>query len=186
MDIKDISNICNQFIPKKMQWRCILSDELPNYQTPDIKKNEILIINTLTARDGNVMGHWVLIYRTHKELFYFDSFGLNIKSYNSYIYNYFDYYKKKLKRITWKVQIQDVNTLCCGLHIIFVIYKIIQCNNVNFGVRKLREIYHHKNFIKNDKLVTRFLFSRFKNIKTCPRMLCDEVARNICQEICFQ
>ena len=150
------------FLNDSVYVKCLHVKKLLGEDIKNKKGLDVFVLLT-TSEDDNVFGHFLLLVRSRKIIFFYDSFGMNPSVYSKIILTFLlrHNYHKKMK---WNRQIQSFDSITCGGHILHILYFISQCNDIQLGV-KLYKNSLSSNLLANDKNVVRFLYSNFEMTK---------------------
>ena len=116
------------------------------------------------------LGHWLVICKIKKDLYWIDSFGLSPLFYKNNINNKylkFSYYLSK--------RLQSRLTTICGGYCIFFIHMIFKSN---YNIKQFKTIlinnFHFKNFEKNDQIIAKYILNNTLISKNkCKKYFCS-------------
>ena len=141
------TQICN-FLKHNTEFiGCFPSDMIPK----DISRPCSIIVNT--GNSSSPGEHWIALYLTWNNVFYFDSFGLPILEMDiiNYLKPYYDHaiYSKKC--------IQDMSSAACGLYTIAFVENVK--NEETF--KQFLNLFKSHNLKKNDDIVLKYMTQLF-------------------------
>ena len=128
----------------------------------------LFISNVITT-----LGHWIVIIKTGKHLFFCDSFGHSPRFYKKINNPYleFDFY------FNWKLQ--NDSTTICGGYAIFFIHLISACHfDIQCFANKIQDIFKYsqqKKSFYNDKIIVKYIFKIYPHIskEKCKTLFCN-------------
>jgi hypothetical protein len=152
MNTNEIYNFLHRlFKNKKCQYDVIPCDLLDNFKISQYPL--YLVVNNM--KSGHQGMHWLSIHiRSAKSpMIFFCSYGLGISTYDNVFRRFAHKHGRKIYQNT--KQIQAFDSKVCGQHCIFFLWKC----SMN---RSLLSVYCNfsNNFMKNDKIVNRFVNSK--------------------------
>ena len=184
MDFMDIMRVLRQFEQETQSFDCIPVKKLLTQSVRNKKKLDAYIVLT-TSENDQYFGHFLLIVRTKKLLFFYDSFGFDPSVYQKNILIFINRHKHH-EYVKWNRQVQSFDSITCGAHVLHILYFISQCHDIRLGVELYRRSLS-SNLINNDKSVVRFLYKTFIISKKCEQMFCDNInsSEENCKSVCF-
>jgi hypothetical protein len=150
----DIEELCHKLKLPLVQ--CCSKDKL-NIKPLDKKSCYVINLDDFTGSGT----HWVAIYVSGKNGFYFDSFSITPPR---NVINFFKRYK-----IKWdynKQQIQDLPSTACGYYCLYFLYYMHKNDNkqkeLKFICFKMIEPFDTDDQTKNDKILQKYITHIFK------------------------
>lgn len=172
MNSDEIRHILNIIIPSKFDTGVYASDQLENLRSDNIA---IIFNSDESYKPGT---HWLGLFKNEREktIEFFDSYGMNINFYSSYLEK-FMLKNYKISRVN-KFQLQSNFSEVCGQYCLYFLFNRV--NNITYD-----EIISKfdNNLINNDLIVESFVNDNFN-----PTLLSNKFYQNYCKNNtkCYQ
>ena len=176
MNSVQISSILNNLDATRNLFNgCYKNDTIPFHLKS--KRNGFFIVNTNV--NVTTMGHWILFYIKYSVLYFFDSFGENIKTYGLDIESFFSSFNGD-KVIAIRSPLQDDLSYVCGAYVIYFAYMM----GKNHSIYSIKSKFS-KNRKRNDIYVTKFILIKTRTYITCNRRYCSSyMFQTKCRQYC--
>ena len=116
-------------------------------ECPKTLKNGNYILNLESHLESG--SHWVCFIKHNKNIYYFDSFGVQMPQ------NELDIFKHNNYNIFYSnIQIQDMKSILCGYFCIAYLYCVNKFNgNIDDKIFKFQKLFNWNNQKNNDKVL---------------------------------
>ena len=160
MDTVELNNSLRNRLGDNVKYVGIYcSDELEGILNPSQMREKpiVFIANTLESTDENILGHWLCFYISLKEnvAICFDSFGLDPRMYGKRFRKFIN--NSSFEWFGFKDQLQPANSVKCGLYALMFIHHV-SVSSLRETVRFVQRLFSERHRIRNDKLVTEYIF----------------------------
>lgn len=169
MDTIELQKSLSGILGDRIRFKGIVpSDFLPK-NLKDVRRDIplVYIVNTLTSKaDVNQMGHWVVFYVEKspiKRIVFFDSYGLDPSLYSKNFVKFIESHKKTFTFYNWSRQIQPINSVKCGLYVVYFVHTVSH-NGIESTLKKMLKIFKIRNKKGNDRFVTSYFFDHLNRM----------------------
>ena len=171
MDTIELQKSLHGLLGNKVKYNGVFtSDLLPaNLEKGERNEAQIFIVNTLSSKDKiTKMGHWVVFYVEKtpiNRIVFFDSYGVAPSLYGGNFVDFVNKHKRKFIFCNWKRSIQPLNSVKCGLYVIYFVH-MVSHYGIESTLEKSLKIFSVKNKGRNDSFVTSYFFRKLNRMKT--------------------